>query len=118
MYTHNPTVHFFNGKYYLYYTGNFGRWKDYQVPSSTGPTATTSVLEWRWPMTPMGPGNVSTTPLIDVSDDQAAHDAQMVANPSVTRMPDGRFLMVYKAVASQKATALWRACSPSYSHCR
>jgi hypothetical protein len=23
MYTHNPTVHFFNGKYYLYYTGNF-----------------------------------------------------------------------------------------------
>ncbi len=24
MYTHNPTVHFFNRKYYLNYTGNFG----------------------------------------------------------------------------------------------
>lgn len=101
MYTHNPTVHFFNGKYYLYYTGNYGDGK-----------ITSPQLNWTHRNNqrigvaiaddPNGPWKRFDKPLIDISTDTKAHDAQMVANPSVTQMPDGRFLMVYKAVARKK----------------
>jgi hypothetical protein len=101
MYTHNPTVHFFNGKYYLYYAGNFGDGK-----------ITSPQLNWTHRNNqrigvaiaddPNGPWTRFDKPLIDISADTTAHDAQMVANPSVTQMPDGRFLMVYKAVARKK----------------
>jgi predicted GH43/DUF377 family glycosyl hydrolase len=101
MYTHNPTVHFFNGKYYLYYAGNFGDGK-----------ITSPELNWSHRNNqrigvaiaddPNGPWQRFDKPLIDISQDTMAHDAQMVANPSVTQMPDGRFLMVYKAVARKK----------------
>jgi hypothetical protein len=101
MYTHNPTVHFFNGKYYLYYTGNFG---DGEI--------TGSHLNWTHRNNqrigvaiaddPNGPWKRFDNPIIDISPDTTAHDAQMVANPSVTQMPDGRFLMVYKAVARKR----------------
>ena len=40
----------------------------------------------------------SEKPLIDISPDGI--DSLMVSNPSVTATPDGRFLMVYKAVSS------------------
>jgi predicted GH43/DUF377 family glycosyl hydrolase len=101
MYTHNPTVHFFNGKYYLYYAGNFGDGK-----------ITSPQLNWTHRNNqrigvaiaddPNGPWQRFDKPLIDLSADTTAHDAQMVANPSVTQMPDGRYLMVYKAVARKK----------------
>ena len=101
MYSHNPTVHFFNGKYYLYYAGNFGDGK-----------ITSPQLNWTHRNNqrigvaiaddPNGPWKRFDKPLIDISKDTTAHDAQMVANPSVTQMPDGRFLMVYKAVARKK----------------
>lgn len=101
MYTHNPTVHYFNGKYYLYYAGNFGDGK-----------ITSPQLNWSHRNNqrigvaiaddPNGPWKRFDHPLIDISADTTAHDAQMVANPSVTQMPDGRFLMVYKAVARKK----------------
>lgn len=101
MYTHNPTVHFFSGKYYLYYTGNFG-----------DGIMTSPQLNWTHRNNqrigvaiaedPNGPWQRFDQPIIDVSTDSTAHDALMVANPSVTQMPDGRFLMVYKAVAKQR----------------
>jgi predicted GH43/DUF377 family glycosyl hydrolase len=101
MYSHNPTVHFFNGKYYLYYAGNFGDGK-----------ITSPQLNWTHRNNqrigvaiaddPNGPWKRFDKPIIDISKDSTAHDAQMVANPSVTQMPDGRFLMVYKAVARKK----------------
>ena len=101
MYSHNPTVHFFNGKYSLYYAGNFGDGK-----------ITSPQLNWTHRNNqrigvaiaddPNGPWKRFDKPLIDISKDTTAHDAQMVANPSVTQMPDGRFLMVYKAVARKK----------------
>lgn len=101
MYTHNPTVHFFNGRYYLYYVGNFG-----------DGVITSPQLNWTHRNNqrigvavaddPNGPWQRMDHPLLDVSSDPMAHDAQMVANPSVTQMSDGRFLMVYKAVAKQR----------------
>ena len=101
MYTHNPTVHCFNGKYYIYYAGNFGDGK-----------ITSPQLNWTHRNNqrigvaiaddPNGPWQRFDKPLIDISADTSAHDAQMVANPSVTQMPDGCFLMVYKAVARKK----------------
>jgi hypothetical protein len=112
MYTHNPTVHFFNGKYYLYYAGNFGDGK-----------ITSPQLNWTHRNNqrigvaiaddPNGPWTRFDKPLIDISADTTAHDAQMVANPSVTQMPDGRFLMVYKAVARKNHSllvVLWFIC--------
>ncbi len=101
MVTHNPTVHLFNGKYYLYYTGNYGDGK-----------VTSPQLNWTHrnhqrigvavAENPDGPWKRFDRPIIDVSPDSTAHDAQMMANPSVTRMPDGRYLMVYKAVAKKR----------------
>lgn len=101
MVTHNPTVHFYNGKYYLYYTGNYGDGK-----------ITGSQLNWTHrnhqrigvavASNPNGPWKRFDKPIIDVSADTTAADAQMMANPSVTKMPDGRYLMVYKAVARKR----------------
>ena len=101
MVTHNPTIHFFNGKYYLYYMGNFGDGK-----------VTTPQLNWTHRNNqrigvaiaddPNGPWTRFDKPLLDVSSDSSASDAQLVSNPSVTQMPDGRFLMVYKAVAKKR----------------
>jgi hypothetical protein len=98
--THNPTVKKFGGKYCLYYMGN------------TGDGVPTKGLNWTHRNNqrigvaiaddPNGPWQRLDKPLIDVSADTTAHDALMVANPSVTQMPDGRFLMVYKAAARKK----------------
>ena len=100
-YTHNPTIHFFEGKYYLYYAGNFGDGVNIQNGLNMthrnnqriGVAASDS---------PYGPWKRSDKPLIDVSTDPDAHDALMMANPYVTRMRDVRYLMVYKAVAKRK----------------
>jgi hypothetical protein len=101
MVTHNPTVHFFNGKYYLYYTGNYGDGK-----------LTSPQLNWTHrnhqrigvavAEDPDGPWKRFDKPIIDISTDTSAYDAQMIANPSVTCMPDGRYLMVYKAVGKKR----------------
>jgi predicted GH43/DUF377 family glycosyl hydrolase len=101
MVTHNPTVHFYNGKYYLYYTGNYGDGK-----------ITGTQLNWTHRNhqrigvavadNPNGPWKRFDKPIIDVSKDTTAADAQMMANPSVTKMRDGRYLMVYKAVARKR----------------
>jgi hypothetical protein len=50
---------------------------------------------------PYGPWQRFDQPLIDVSADSMAHDALMVSNPSVTKMPAGKYLMIYKAVAKK-----------------
>ena len=101
MVTHNPTIHFFNGKYYLYYMGNFGDGK-----------VTSPQLNWTHrnhqrigvavANDPNGPWQRFDHPLLNVSPDSTAHDAQLVSNPSVTQMPDGRYLMVYKAVGKKR----------------
>lgn len=98
--THNPTIHFFDGKYYLYYMGNTG---DGQA-NKDGMNWThrnnqrigIAIAE-----NPNGPWERFSKPLIDVSPDTLEHDALMVSNPSVTKMADGKYLMVYKAVAKK-----------------
>jgi alpha-L-fucosidase len=101
MYTHNPTVHFFNGKYYLYYAGNFGDGK-ITSPQLNWTHRNNQRIGVAIADNPNGPWKRFDKSIIDISADTTAHDAQMVANPSVTQMPDGRFLMVYKAVARKK----------------
>lgn len=96
--THNPTIHFFKGKYYLYYMGTTG-----------SPEAENQYWEHRNKQqigvaiadNPGGPWKRFDKPIISVSSDAMAHDALLVSNPSVTEMPDGRFLMVYKAAAKK-----------------
>ena len=100
MCTHNPTVHEFDGKYYLYYMGN------------TGDTKIVKGLNWGHRNNqrigvavadhPNGPWKRYDKPVIDVGSDPDAHDALMTSNPSVCRRPDGSFLMVYKAVAKRR----------------
>lgn len=96
--THNPTIHFFEGKYYLYYMGTTGdttaenQYWEHRNKQQIGVAVADN---------PDGPWQRFDTPLIPVSADSTAHDALMVSNPSVTQMPDGKFLMVYKAAAKR-----------------
>lgn len=102
--THNPTIHKFGGKYYLYYMGNTGDKKVMGVPGK-------EKLNWvhrnnqrigvAVADNPNGPWERFDQPLIDVSSDTLAHDALMTSNPSVCQMTDGKILMVYKAVGKK-----------------
>lgn len=100
MVTHNPTIHYFKEKYYLYYMGNTGDGKP-----------TENSLNWTHRNNqrigvavadnPNGPWKRFKEPVINISSDSSAHDALMVSNPSVTKTPDDKYLMVYKAVAKK-----------------
>ena len=102
--THNPTVHQFGNRYYLYYMGNTG---DGEVVGSPGKR----LLNWQHrnhqrigvavANDPAGPWNRRGTPVLDVSDEKTASDSLMTSNPSVCQRPDGKFLMVYKAVGQK-----------------
>lgn len=103
--THNPTIHRFDGKYYLYYMGNFG---DKEVVSVPGKAK----INWLHRNNqrigvavadnPKGPWKRFDTPVLDITKkDSLAHDALMTSNPSVCKMKDGRILMVYKAVGKK-----------------
>ncbi|ANQ51972.1 sucrase [Flammeovirga sp. MY04] len=103
--THNPTVHQFNGKYYLYYMGNTG---DGQVMGTPGKIKLNPIHRNNQRIGvavadhPNGPWKRLDVPLIDVSPNEDAMDALMVSNPSITQDNNGKFLMVYKAVGKQR----------------
>jgi hypothetical protein len=98
--THNPTVHEFEGKYYLYYMGNTG---DHQP---------TEKLNWGHRNNqrigvavadhPAGPWKRFDQPVIDISEDDEAPDALMTSNPSICRRCDGTYVLIYKAVGKQR----------------
>jgi predicted GH43/DUF377 family glycosyl hydrolase len=100
MVTHNPTIHYFNDKYHLYYMGNTGDGK-----------LIDNGLNWTHRNNqrigvaiaddPNGPWQRFNNPLIDVSIDSLAHDALMVSNPCVARTPDNKYILIYKAVAKK-----------------
>lgn len=102
--THNPTVHKFDGKYYLYHMGNTG---DGEIVGYPGK----QLLNWQHRNNqrigvavaddPSGPWTRLDSPVLDVSDDDTAADALMTSNPSVCQRPDGKILMVYKAVGKE-----------------
>ncbi len=99
--THNPTVKKFNGKYYIYYTGNNGdrvvRKEGYNWSHRNNQRIGVAVAEH-----PNGPWKRFDQPLIEMPEDSLAHDALMMANPSVTRHPDGRYILVYKCVGKKR----------------
>ncbi|WP_276166133.1 glycoside hydrolase family protein [Zobellia alginiliquefaciens] len=99
--THNPTVHKFNGKYYLYYMGNTG---DKKIVSTPGKPKINWVHRNNQRIgvavadSPNGPWKRFDKPVLDVSPNDDSYDALMTSNPSVCQMPNGKILMVYKAV--------------------
>lgn len=99
--THNPTIHIFNDKYYLYYMGTTGQGpylkEKLNMTHRNNQRIGVAVAD-----SPYGPWSRYGSPLINVSADSLAHDALMVSNPSVLQKPDGSFLMVYKAVGKRK----------------
>lgn len=98
--THNPTVQAFDGRFYIYYTGNTGDWDT--KPAFNWIHRNNQRIGVAVADSPDGPWQRFDQPLIDVSADTNAPDALMIANPSVTRRSDGGYLMIYKAVAKQK----------------
>ena len=102
--THNPTVHKFGGKYYLYHMGNTG---DGEIVGYPGK----QLLNWQHRNNqrigvavaddPNGPWERLDKPVLDVSDDDSAWDSLVTSNPSVCQRPDGGILMVYKAVGKE-----------------
>lgn len=98
--THNPTVHEFGGRYYLYYMGNTGDGKNTKELNFThrnNQRIGVAVAD-----NPGGPWQRTDTPLIDVSKDSLASDALLTSNPSIAQRPDGGYLLVYKAVGKQR----------------
>ncbi len=105
--THNPTIHRFDGKYYLYYMGNTGDGENPCTPQKL-------TLNWTHRNNQRigvavaesldGPWKRFDKPLIDVSEDAGAPDALLTSNPSICRHPDGQYLMIYKAVAKKIKT--------------
>lgn len=100
--THNPTVHKFGDKYYLYYTGNTGDGKNvknglnwiHRNNQRVG-VAVASDLNGTWKR--------FDKPLIDTSADDDAPDALCTNNPAITQMPNGKFLMIYKCVGKKRS---------------
>ena len=99
--THNPTIHRFEGKYYLYYMGTQSDAETkpgvLSMPHRNNQRIGVAVAD-----SPAGPWKRFDKPLIDVGDENA-HDAVMVSNPSVVKRPQGGYLMIYKAVAKKGA---------------
>ena len=88
---HNPMPLAHGGKYYLYYTGNYGNgdWWTHRNHQRLG----VAVADH-----PAGPWLRRDTPLVDVTP--GSWDHQITACPIVTAGADGRFYMVYKGVAN------------------
>ncbi len=107
--THNPTIHKFDGKYYLYYMGNTGDGVNHCIPGK---------IEYNWTHrnnqrigvavadNANGPWKRFDFPIIDASEDTSALDALLANNPSIAKRPDGGYLMVYKAVG-KKTKKIW-----------
>lgn len=87
---HNPTVLAWEGRYYLYYMGNYGNGEywDHRNHQRVGVA---------WADRPEGPWYRMDRPLIDTTP--GTHDALLTSNPTVTRAENGQWYMVYKAVS-------------------
>ncbi len=90
--THNPSVQRLGGRYYLYYNGNRsdGGWWDHRNHQRVGVAVADR---------PEGPWKRFDRPLLDVSP--GAWDAKVTTNPSCAQTPDGRYILMYKAVGDR-----------------
>jgi len=87
---HNPAVLVQQGRVYLYFMTNTGSgdWWQHRNRQRIG---------LAWTDDPEGAWTWRREPLIDVTPGSV--DSLMVSNPSAAFMPDGRVLMIYKAVS-------------------
>lgn len=91
--THNPNVlRHPDGKFYLFYMGNYGDGKDYPTHRNHQRVGV-AVAD-----APAGPWRRFDRPIVDVSADPAAFDSLCVTNPAAAVRPDGGILLIYKAV--------------------
>jgi hypothetical protein len=98
--THNPMIHRFGGKYYLYYMGDTGDgvvMRDLNWGMRNQQRVGVAVAD-----DPNGPWKRFDKPLIDVSADPSAPDSLCTNNPSLTQGRDGRYYLLYKAVGREK----------------
>lgn len=96
--THNPTIHKFGDRYYLYYMGNTGNGEvttGFNWSHRNNQRIGVAVAD-----SPYGPWERYDQPLIDIGGAND-WDALMTSNPSIAQRPDGIFIMVYKAVAKK-----------------
>jgi hypothetical protein len=94
--THNPNAFFHDGKYYLYYMGNFGDGKSYPVHRNHQRIGLATATN------PDGPWKRLDQPIVDISTDKSAFDSLCVTNPAACIRPDGGVLLIYKAVQFQQ----------------
>jgi Glycosyl hydrolases family 16 len=95
--THNPNVHKFGRKYYLYYMGNTGdgvNMKTLNWTHRNNQRVGVAVAD-----SPDGPWKRFDQPLI--APTPGFLDALCCTNPTVTERPGGGYLMIYKAVADK-----------------
>jgi len=90
--THNPTVLVHEGRIYVYFMMNYGTgdWWEHRNRQRVG-VAYTDDPEGEWVRLP--------NPVIDITP--GGIDSLMTSNPTATVMPDGKILMVYKAVSNE-----------------
>lgn len=88
---HNPAAIVVRGRVYLYFMMNYGcgDFWEHRNRQRIG-AAFTDDPEGEWTCLP--------NPVIDITP--GGIDSLMTSNPTVTEMPDGRFLMLYKAVSA------------------
>lgn len=90
--THNPNVFFANGKFCLYYMGNYGDKKTYPTHRNHQRIGVAIASN------PQGPWQRFDEPIVTISDDSKAFDSLCVTNPAACLRPDGGVLLIYKAV--------------------
>jgi hypothetical protein len=101
--THNPTVHCFDGIWYLYYMGTTGPrgWMDDDPEGGGVPQEIRMLYQASQRIGvataphPAGPWTRLDHPIIDRGE-EGRPDERMVSNPAVCRRPDGTYLMIYK----------------------
>ena len=89
--THNPNIVQRNGKYLLYYIGNYG---DGKYPTHRNHDRIGVAIADK----PEGPWQRFDAPVIDVSTNATEFDSLCVANPAAAVRPDGGLIVIYKAV--------------------
>ena len=88
---HNPAAVVYEGRVYLYFMTNYGTGDFWQHRNRQRiGAAYTDDPEGEWVKLP--------NPVIDITP--GGIDSLMTSNPTVTVTPDGRFLMLYKAVSA------------------
>ncbi|MFA7344776.1 MAG: glycoside hydrolase family protein [Terrimicrobiaceae bacterium] len=97
--THNPTVHRFGDRYYLYYTGNTGDGK-VVFDDLNWTHRNNQRIGVAWAEHPLGPWQRNDQPLI--APTPQFYDALCCNNPSVVQRPEGGFLMIYKCVGRER----------------